>query len=76
MPRFPDDIIYSEKYADNQFEYRHVILPKEKYKSMPKKRLLLEQEWRALGVKGSPGWVHYDIYNPEPHVLLLRKPLS
>lgn len=73
MPRFPEDIVYSEKYMDEEYEYRHVILTKELYKMLPKKKIMTEPEWRRLGIKGSPGWVHYDIYNPEPHVLLLRK---
>ena len=30
MPHFPNRICYSEKYYDNEFEYRHVILTKDK----------------------------------------------
>ena len=30
---------YSEKYYDDQFEYRHVTLPKEMLKQMPKDKL-------------------------------------
>jgi hypothetical protein len=26
MPHFPDEIEYSDKYADDFYEYRHVIL--------------------------------------------------
>ena len=59
MPHYPDEIEYSEKYNDELFEYRHVQLPKNIYKAMPKGRLLSEQEWRALGVQQSRGWVHY-----------------
>ena len=73
MPRFPDEIEYSEKYFDEQFEYRHVLLPKEAYKKMPKGKLLLETEWRQLGVQQSRGWEHYEMYNPEPHILLFRR---
>lgn len=51
MPHFPDDIEYSDKYQDDFYEYRHVILPKDIYKKMPKERLLSETEWRALGVQ-------------------------
>lgn len=76
MPRFPEEIVYSEKYMDAEYEYRHVILTKDVYKLMPRKRVLQEAEWRRLGVKGSPGWINYDIYNPEPHILLLRKTRS
>ena len=34
MPRCPTDIVYSEKYIDAEFEYRHVILPHELYKKI------------------------------------------
>lgn len=76
MPRWPPEIIYSEKYRDSEYEYRHVILPSELYRKISKiGRLLTEQEWRSLGVQGSAGWVHYDYYHPEPHILLLRRRL-
>ena len=39
-------------------------------------KLLTEQEWRALGVQQSRGWVHYEIHRPEPHILLFRRPLG
>jgi cyclin-dependent kinase regulatory subunit CKS1 len=73
------EIEYSDKYADSQFEYRHVILPKETAKLLPQgkeMRLLHEDEWRALGVQQSRGWVHYEIHRPEPHVLLFRRPIG
>ena len=51
MPHFPDEIEYLEKYQDDLFEYRHVLLPKNIYKSIKKRgELLRENEWRALGV--------------------------
>ena len=28
MPHYPEEIEYSEKYCDDIYEYRHVILPK------------------------------------------------
>lgn len=34
---------------------------------------MAEYEWRSLGVKQSPGWVHYMIHNPEPHILLFKR---
>ena len=70
------DIEYSEKYFDDDFEYRHVILPKHVSKNGPKGRLLSESEWRGLGVQQSRGWVHYAIHRPEPHILLFRRPLG
>lgn len=36
---------------------------------------MTETEWRNLGVQQSPGWVHYMLHAPEPHVLLFRRPL-
>ncbi|XP_022634238.1 cyclin-dependent kinases regulatory subunit 1 isoform X2 [Vigna radiata var. radiata] len=43
-------IQYSEKYFDDTYEYRHVVLPPEVAKMLPKNRLLSENEWRAIGV--------------------------
>jgi len=67
---------YSDKYSDDQYEYRHVILPKDVAKSIPSHRLLSDAEWRALGVQQSRGWVHYATHRPEPHILLFRRPLG
>ena len=44
MPHFPDEIEYSSKYYDDTYEYHHVLLPRSIYKSMPKGRLLSENE--------------------------------
>ena len=41
---------------------RHVILPKELAKSLPRSRLLTETEWRGIGVQQSRGWQHYAIH--------------
>ena len=76
MPHYPDEIEYSEKFNDDVYEYRHVLLPKNIYKTMPKSRLLSEPEWRALGVQQSRGWIHYEIHRPEPHILLFRRPIG
>ena len=70
-------ILYSDKYYDSEnFEYRHVILPKELVRLVPKTRLMAENEWRQLGVQQSLGWQHYLIHRPEPHILLFRRPRS
>eukprot|EP01083_Nonionella_stella_P075085 203909_1 len=69
------DIEYSEKYCDEHFEYRHVILPKILKSEVPRNRLMEEQEWRAIGVTQSRGWMHYMIHHPEPHILLFRRPV-
>ena len=51
------EIEYSEKYEDDAYEYRHVILPRDLAKRLPKPaRLLTETEWRSLGVTQSRGW--------------------
>ncbi|KAK8695695.1 hypothetical protein V6N13_000846 [Hibiscus sabdariffa] len=69
-------IQYSDKYFDDTYEYRHVVLPPEVAKLLPKNRLLSENEWRAIGVQQSRGWVHYAIHRPEPHIMLFRRPLN
>ena len=46
-----DDITYSERYADDVYEYRHVILPPDVAARLPKGALLSEPQWRALGVQ-------------------------
>jgi cyclin-dependent kinase regulatory subunit CKS1 len=66
-------ILYSEKYFDDESEYRHVILPKELGKLVPRQRLMDEAEWRQLGVQQSVGWKHYMIHRPEPHILLFKR---
>ncbi|TPX78090.1 hypothetical protein CcCBS67573_g00644 [Chytriomyces confervae] len=40
---------------------------------VPQGRLMTEQEWRGLGVKQSPGWYHYMLHAPEPHILLFKR---
>lgn len=76
MPHFPDEIEYSEKYMDETYEYRHVMLPKHVFKKAGRGRLLSETEWRSLGVQQSRGWVHYEMHKPEPFILLFRRPLG
>lgn len=56
--------------------YRHVILPIEMAKNVPKTHLMTETEWRNLGVQQSPGWVHYMLHAPEPQVILFRRALT
>lgn len=53
--------------------HRHVILPKPIAKWVPFGMLMTEDEWRDLGVMQSPGWVHYMIHAPEPHILLFKR---
>jgi hypothetical protein len=47
----------SSRAPDDEWEYRHVIVPKALVKYLPKDRLAEEDEWRGLGIRQSPGWV-------------------
>ncbi|KAJ1530532.1 hypothetical protein ONE63_005421 [Megalurothrips usitatus] len=69
------NIYYSDKYTDDKFEYRHVVLPKDMLSKISTSHLMTEEEWRRIGVQQSRGWIHYMIHNPEPHVLLFKRPL-
>ncbi|KAM0792239.1 hypothetical protein ACM66B_004934 [Microbotryomycetes sp. NB124-2] len=73
---YVDRIHYSERYSDDEYEYRHVILPKGMLKLIPKSyfepggnvlRLLTEDEWRGMGIQQSLGWETYSVHAPEPH---------
>ncbi|EAW15069.1 cyclin-dependent protein kinase regulatory subunit CKS1 [Aspergillus clavatus NRRL 1] len=81
LEEFIDSIHYSARYSDDQFEYRHVQLPKNMLKKIPADyfdsskgtlKLLWEDEWRALGITQSLGWEHYEVHEPEPHILLFK----
>ncbi|XP_031559799.1 cyclin-dependent kinases regulatory subunit-like [Actinia tenebrosa] len=74
MPLNVKQISYSEKYFDDKYEYRHVMLPRDLAHLVPNTHLMTESEWRNLGVQQSPGWIHYLIHEPEPHILLFRRP--
>ena len=77
MPHYPKEIEYSEKYYDECYEYRHVILPKEIMKSIKGiSGCLPEETWRKIGIKQSKGWVNYCRYEGEPHILLFRRPIG
>jgi len=70
-----DQILYSDKYNDDLFEYRHVILPADLAKLVPRTHLMSETEWRNLGVQQSPGWIHYMVCTPKTTTIvhLLKK---
>ncbi|KAL8651533.1 MAG: hypothetical protein Q9226_004668 [Calogaya cf. arnoldii] len=85
LDEFVDLIHYSSRYSDNEFEYRHVQLPKDMIKRIPKDyfdpskgtlKLLWEEEWRGLGITQSLGWEHYEVHEPEPHILLFKRPIN
>ncbi|KAL1888604.1 endoplasmic oxidoreductin-1 [Sporothrix stenoceras] len=80
-----DNIHYSQRYSDNQYEYRHVLLPKQMLKLIPDQyldeskktmKLLWEDEWRSMGITQSLGWEHYEVHEPEPHILLFKRPIN
>lgn len=58
--------------SDDRFEYRHVILPKQMLKLIPKRyfasddsgllRILEEDEWRGIGITQSLGWEHFEVH--------------
>ena len=69
-------IEYSEKYNDENYESRHVIMPKELAKTLPRSTLMSEQEWRNAGIQMSRGWQHFMIHRPERHIFLFRRALG
>jgi cyclin-dependent kinase regulatory subunit CKS1 len=82
IEEYIDRIHYSDRYSDDHYEYRHVILPKPLLKLIDRSlfqakgdvlRLLSEDEWRGIGITQSLGWEHYEVHAPEPHVLLFRR---
>ena len=79
MSKWAKQIEYSEKYADDEYEYRHVHLPTDVYQIRKSwyryKRLLEEDEWRTLGIRQSRGWQNYEVFDREPHVMLFRRPI-
>jgi hypothetical protein len=58
MPHYPDDIEYSDKYMDDHYEYRHVILPRDVYKKAPRSRLLTESVCKYSNVRNGEDWVY------------------
>ncbi|KAK5050393.1 Cyclin-dependent kinases regulatory subunit (Cell division control protein cks1) [Exophiala bonariae] len=85
LEEFIDSIGYSARYSDSEYEYRHVQLPKAMLKVIPRDyfddqkgtlKLLWEEEWRALGITQSLGWEHYEVHEPEPHILLFKRPIG
>ncbi|KAI9806915.1 MAG: Cyclin-dependent kinases regulatory subunit (Cell division control protein cks1) [Piccolia ochrophora] len=85
LEEFADLIVYSSRYSDSDNEYRHVQLPKTMLKAIPKDyfdpsrgtlKLLWEDEWRGLGITQSLGWEHYEVHEPEPHILLFKRAIN
>ncbi|KAI9893663.1 MAG: Cyclin-dependent kinases regulatory subunit (Cell division control protein cks1) [Vezdaea aestivalis] len=85
LEEFADMIHYSARYSDDTHEYRHVQLPKNMLKAIPRDyfdtakgtlKLLHDEEWRGLGITQSLGWEHYEVHEPEPHILLFKRPIG
>jgi len=82
MVQYPSQIVYSERYCDDAFEYRHVLVPKDLVQHVRSRqrqrpdRLLLESDWRNLGIQMSLGWINYVNHGPDHHVLCFRRPLD
>ena len=55
--------------------YLTYFMYKDMAKLVPKNKLMSESEWRNIGVQQSQGWVHYMIHEPEPNILLFKRPL-
>lgn len=74
MPFYPSEIRYSDRYTAGEFEYTSVILPKSLLPKVQGRKILSYNEIRDLGVVISQNWVNYVVHEPEPHVILLRRP--
>jgi hypothetical protein len=50
------------------------VIPKDYFQDPNKGllKLLWEEEWRGLGITQSLGWEHYEVHDPEPHMLLFK----
>jgi len=66
---------YSDKYNDVIYEYRLVTLPSRKRNLIEPGELLSEEEVKDLGIRQSPEWEHFAIFEKEPYVLIFRRKL-
>jgi cyclin-dependent kinase regulatory subunit CKS1 len=71
-----DIAIYSDKFADAVYEYRHVFLTTAQARVLHPPRLFHESEWRAAGLSMSYGWEHYAWHAPERSIFLVRRELD
>ncbi|KAI8064738.1 regulatory subunit of cyclin-dependent kinase [Gongronella butleri] len=63
----------SKTYRSKEYQYRHYHLPLEIAQHMPPNTLLTRKEYLMLGLTISEGWEHYNIYQPEPHIVMVRR---
>ena len=66
---------YSEKFNDDEYEYRIIIVPRRIVDLIPTNKLLSEKEVKELGVLQSPGWEHFTTFELEPSNLIFRRKL-
>ncbi|WVQ81403.1 hypothetical protein IAT38_003527 [Cryptococcus sp. DSM 104549] len=71
IQQYEEKIHYSQRYSTDEWEYRHVIIPKPLVRYIPS-GVCAEEVWRGIGIKQSPGWEMY--MRHDPHVLLFRRP--
>lgn len=76
MPFYPSQIRYSDKYTVGEFEYTSVILPKSYLPKVQGRKILSYKQIKDLDVTISPEWENYVVHEPEPHVILLRRPFK
>ena len=78
MPHYPEEMEYSDKYRDECYEYRHIILTKKQAKMIRDiPGLIPEEIWRGqFNIQVTKGWKNYCRYPGEPHIILLRRPIG
>eukprot|EP00775_Hariotina_reticulata_P005042 gene5042-5284_t len=59
-----NNIQYSEKYYDDVFEYRHVVLPPEIAQHLPKNRLLSEVKFGMQSFPQQSDLGHANVLQP------------
>ena len=67
---------YTDKYVDDNYEYRQVLLPRRIANKLDIEKLLTEEQCIELGIRQSRGWAHYGFHKYEPYILLFKRPLG
>ena len=67
---------YTEKYMDDEYEYRQVLLPRKTAGKVSVDKLLTEKQCIELGIRQSKGWVHYGFHKYEPYILLFKRKIG
>ena len=79
LDKLESEIIYSNKFQDDVFEYCTVIVPFQMLKIVRPHMwttLMKSSEWRSCGINMSKGWQHFEIHRYELNVLLFRRPIG